>query len=255
MNRRSFTLIELLVVIAIIAILAAMLLPALSKARAKARAISCVNNQKQCMLATILYLDDNEEVAWMKGNGAGFQCLLPCMALGISVGSWDFDTLPKYLPDFAVMACPAMKRPGPVKSYENEGRGFTECYGVPAYAKQGDSNSAYYTNNYWPDGQAYINLPAGFGEGCVVNFKGIKSPAQFTVYFDSWNSFTSKQSAWITMCGAGGVYINFVHEGKCGISYADGHVSLEGINVARDWADEGYIYDGKVWYNGIAVGL
>ena len=40
-----------------------------------------------------------------------------------------------------------MKRPGPVKSYENEGRGFTECYGVPAYAKHGDSNSAYYTNN------------------------------------------------------------------------------------------------------------
>ena len=81
--KKQFTLIELLVVIAIIGILAAMLLPALAKARAKARQTQCINNVKQLNLQCQLYADDFQ--GWViPGNTSG---------PGENMGWWSSGTI------------------------------------------------------------------------------------------------------------------------------------------------------------------
>ncbi len=100
---RNFTLIELLVVIAIIAILAAMLLPALSAARERARAISCVNNFNTAGKALMLYVDANNDHMPLNTGSDGNRYMFslsnvhelnPSVFLGgrIMAGFWPEDT-------------------------------------------------------------------------------------------------------------------------------------------------------------------
>ena len=69
MNRPpAFTVLELLVVVAILALLAALLLPVLSRARAKAERVGCMNNLRQLQLAWQMYVDDHD--GWVPENHA-----------------------------------------------------------------------------------------------------------------------------------------------------------------------------------------
>lgn len=94
-QRGGFTLVELLVVIAIIAILAAMLLPALSKSKARAQSINCVSNEKQMAIGSQLYADDDDRGAFT--GTANFK-------------DDDLNWLcPKYVSSFKVLICPSTR--------------------------------------------------------------------------------------------------------------------------------------------------
>jgi prepilin-type N-terminal cleavage/methylation domain-containing protein/prepilin-type processing-associated H-X9-DG protein len=119
MKKTSFTLIELLVVIAIIAILAAMLLPALNKARDRAKKIKCVGNQKQIGLALGMYNNDYE--GYTPPNDGFKSTIVPAVAMywcgllgelgyiGPKKSGWRQTLAGSHYVKDRVFRCPSMK--------------------------------------------------------------------------------------------------------------------------------------------------
>ena len=107
-GRTAFTLIELLVVIAIIAILAAILFPVFAQARDKARSAACLSNAKQLALATLMYVQDYDELFPQSVYSMDKPILMP--------GSGDrvftvYEAVSPYMKNTDILICPS-NRPG-----------------------------------------------------------------------------------------------------------------------------------------------